>query len=190
VELLKAIRSRRSIRKYKSDPVSSKDIKAIVDAARLAPSWKNNQCWRFIVIKDIATRDKLAETLPETNRGRFALHAAPVAIAICAELGRSGIVDGKAETDKGDWYMFDTALAAENLVLAAWAKGLGTVHLGLFDAKKAAEILNIPEGYTVVEMIPVGYPEEIPPARPRKAADEVVYYEKFGNINEIIEHLK
>lgn len=182
MELLKAIRDRRSIRKYKTKPVSDKDLNVILEAARLAPSWKNSQCWRFIVVRDPDIRRRLTETFSPVNRGGMALQQAPVAIVVCAESGRSGIKDGTAETDKGDWFMFDVALAMQNLVLAAWDKGLGTVHLGLFDAKKAAEVLNVPAGYCVVEITPLGYPDENPESRPRKPFEEIVYYEKFGQL--------
>ena len=83
-------------------------------------------------------------------------------------------------TDKGDWFMFDTALAMHNLVLAAHALGLGTVYVGAFDSFAAAEILGVPEGYSVVSMTPLGYPDEEPGPRPRKELDEIVFYDKFG----------
>lgn len=180
MELFDVIKTRRSIRKYRTDPVSDGDINAILDAARLAPSWKNNQCWRFIVVRDSAIKENLASTIIMPNKGAAALRQAPVAIVACAELGLSGIKEGKNETDKGDWFMFDVALAMQNLVLAAWARGLGTVHIGLFDAKKAAAILDVPPGYCVVEITPLGYPDESPEPRPRKTPEEIIFYEKFG----------
>ena len=76
--------------------------------------------------------------------------------------------------------MFDVALALNNLTLMAHALGLGTVHIGLFDAVKAADIVGVPEGYAVVEILPLGHPDEAPAPRTRKSVDEFVYYEKFG----------
>jgi nitroreductase len=83
-------------------------------------------------------------------------------------------------TDKGDWYMYDVALAMQNLTLAAHALGLGTVHIGAFDAIKVAEILGVPQGFAVVAMTPLGYPDESPEARTRKELAEIVFYDKFG----------
>ena len=83
-------------------------------------------------------------------------------------------------TDKGDWYMFDVALAMQNLVLAAHSLGLGTVHSGLFDAKKAASILRVPEGFCVVSMTPLGYPDREPRPVPRKELSEIVFYDRYG----------
>jgi len=181
MEVLDAIITRRSIRKYRTTPVKDEDLKLILEAARQAPSWKNTQCWRFIVIRDPEIKNKLADTLPATNRASLALRQAPVAIVACAQLGKSGYGAEGTQTDKGDWFMFDVALAMQNLVLAAHSLGLGTVHIGLFDARKAASVLNVPEGYCVVEMTPLGYPDETPEARPRKELKEIVFRDRFGN---------
>ena len=77
--------------------------------------------------------------------------------------------------------MFDVALAMQNLTLAAHSLGLGTVHVGLFDAKRVADILEVPPGFCVVEMTPLGYPDEKPTARPRKGLSEIVFYNKYGS---------
>lgn len=178
MELERAIGDRRSIRKYKSDPVSDEDLYTVLEAARWAPSWANTQCWEFIVVKNPQTKVKLMETLTERNPARGAMTEAPVVIAACAQLKKSGYKRGEQVTDKGDWFMFDVALAVQNLTLAACSLGLGTVHVGAFDAKKAEEILNVPEGTVVVELLPLGYPVEIPQPPPRKELSEFVYYEK------------
>lgn len=186
MDTLEAIKNRRSIRKFKSDAVDDKTLEAVLDAARLAPSWSNTQCWKFIVVRDNGTKAKLAETLyvvPATgsNPAGNAIKSAPVVIAAIAEKGVSGYFDGKLSTDKGEyWFMFDVALAMQNLSLSATALGLGTVHVGLFDSKKVASILEIPENYEIVEMTPLGYPEFQPNQRPRKALNEIVFFEKFG----------
>ncbi len=188
MEVLETIRKRRSIRQYKSDPVDDETLKKILESARWAPSWKNTQCWRFIVVRDSNLKAAIADCLIKSKRGDTlvdnagtkAIKQAPILIVACAELGKTGLNAGVFATDKGDWYMFDTALAMQNLVLAAQAMGLGTVHLGLFDAKKVAKILEVPEGFCVVSMTPLGYPDEQPTARPRKELSEIVFYDKFG----------
>ena len=185
MEALEAIKSRRSIRQYKTTPVDDKTIELILDAARWAPSWTNTQCWRFIVVRDISIKDELANTLksarPDGKNGATeAVRNAPVVIVACAELEKSGFYHGESTTDKGDWYMFDVALAMQNLVLAAHSVGLGTVYVGLFDAKKVAAILEVPQGFCVVAMTPLGYPDQEPEHRPRKELSEIVFYDKYG----------
>ena len=180
MEVLEAIKTRRSIRKYRPTTVDGKTIELVLEAARWAPSWKNTQCWRFIVVRHGNIKTELSDMLG-VNPAADALGQAPVVIVACAELGKSGYNrDGQPTTDKGDWYMFDAALAMQNLVLAAHSLGLGTVHIGLFDAKMAATILQVPPGFCVVAMTPLGYPDESPEIKPRKELSEFVSYDKFG----------
>ncbi len=179
MEVLEAIRTRRSIRKYKSDPVDDKTLETVLEAARQAPSWANTQCWRFVVVKDGATKSNLSNTLNETNPARDAICNAPLVIVACAQMGRAGLKDGEVMTDKGDWFMFDVALSMQNLVLAAHSLGLGTVYVGRFDAGEAARILSVPEGYRAVAMTPLGYPAETKEPRPRKELGEIVHYDKW-----------
>lgn len=191
MEVLEAIKTRRSIRKYKTTPVDDKTLELILEAARWAPSWANTQCWRFIVVRDDNTKSELADTLSAvdqstagtTNPATDAIRNAPVVIVACAELGKSGYRKdtGEPATDKGDyWYMFDVALAMQNLTLAAHSLRLGTVHVGAFDAKRAASVLGVPEGFCVVEMTPLGYAESEPRVRPRKELSEIVSYNKYS----------
>jgi nitroreductase len=180
MEVISAIQARRSIRRYKADPVKEEDLKVVLEAARWAPSWVNTQCWRFIVVRDPAVKAKLANALNPGNPATLSVREAPIVIAACAELGQSGYKRGEVCTDKGDWFMFDVALAMQNLVLAAWSLGLGTVHVGWVDAKKAAEILQLPQDIVFVEMTPLGYPDEEPEARPRKELSEIVFYDRYG----------
>jgi len=182
MEVIEAIRTRRSIRHYKPDAIPEEKLNAVLEAARWAPSWANTQCWRFIVVRDANVRAKLAETLGE-NPSAGAVRNAPVVIVACAALGVSGYYKGQPATDKGDWwYMFDVALAMQNLVLAAHSLGLGTVHIGLFDAGSVASILKIPEGFRVVEMTPLGYPSREGRPTPRRELSELVFHETFGQI--------
>ncbi|MEM1586295.1 MAG: nitroreductase family protein [Candidatus Bathyarchaeia archaeon] len=179
---MEIIKTRRSIRKIKPDPVEEEKLLTVLEAARWAPSWANTQCWEFIIVKGSEIKKKLAETLTPGNPATDAVKNAPIVIAACAKLGLSGFLRGKQVTEKGDWFMFDVALALQNLVLAAWSLGLGTVYVGAFDAKKAAEVLNVPPGVSVVALVPLGYPAEIPKEAPRrKDLKEFVYIETYGN---------
>ena len=185
MEVLEAIKTRRSIRQYKTTSVDNKAIELVLEAARWAPSWANTQCWRFIVVRDSKIKSELANVLSANNSATDAVRSAPVVIVACAELGKAGYFrgePGKPVTDKGDcWYMFDVALAMQNLVLAACSIGLGTVYVGAFDAKKTASILGVPKGFCVVAITPLGYPDQAPGPRPRKELSEIAFYDKFSS---------
>ena len=181
MDVMDAIKSRRSVRKYTADSVSDGDIETVLDAARWAPSWANTQCVRWIVVRDTDTKSRLTDTLTPTNPARDAVRTVPVVLVACAETGRAGFKKGEAVTDKGDyWYMFDVASAAQSLMLAAVELGLATVHVGLFDAKKAEGILGVPDGVRVVELIPLGHPAEQPEGPGRKELGEILFHERWG----------
>ncbi len=179
MELMEAIKGRRSIRKYKNDPVSEGDLKTILEAVRYAPSWANTQCWELIVVKDSSLKSKLTDTLSPNNPARPSMSEAPMVIVLCGKKGVSGFKKGEAMTVKGDWLMFDTGLAMQTLCLTAHSLGLGTVIIGNFDHKKVEEILGVPSNVEVVAMTPLGYPdiEATPPKR--KEISEFVFYEKY-----------
>ncbi len=190
MDVLEAIKNRRSIRKFKADPVDEKTVEKILEAAHWAPSWGNNQCWRFIIVRDAKAKEQIADTLMKIkvddewmeNAACQAIKEAPILIVICAEKSQAGYgPDGTTNTDKGRyWFMFDVALAMENLTLAAHAAGLGTVIIGAFDSAKVEKILGVPEGVDVVTMTPLGVPDTKGQVSPRKKLSDVVYKEKFG----------
>jgi nitroreductase len=183
-----AIASRRSIRKYKPDPIDPQVMDRLMEAVRNAPSWGNTQTCRVVIVTDPSAKNALADIMfglgNRPNPADQAVRAAPIAVAFCAELGRAGFLRSeppRPATDKGEyWYMFDVALAMENFVLAAQSYHLGTVIVGAFDAAAAAKILNVPTGFTVVALTPLGIPDESPEARPRKLISEIVFKEQFG----------
>jgi nitroreductase len=180
MDVMQAIKQRRSVRKYQSKPVPDEVLKTVLEAAQWAPSWANTQCSRFVVVKNPETKAKLAEALIGNNPATEAVRNAPVVIVACAETERSGFYKGQASTDKGDWFMFDVALAMQNLALASHSLGLGTVHVGRLDAKKVEEILQVPEGVRVVELTPLGYPDGPAQGPGRKELSEIVFNEKYG----------
>ena len=182
MDVWEAIEKRRSIRAFKSTPIDQKILDAILEAGRLAPSWANTQTWRFVVVQDEAVKNQLADNAcPPESRNNTVLKQAPVVIAVCSELNKAGFRDGKASTNKeGSWFMFDAGIAAENMVLEAQELGIGTLYIGAFDAKKADDVLEVPEGYACVLLLPTGYADEQPEARPRKEMSEIVFKNKFG----------
>lgn len=173
MEFLEIVQKRRSLRSYASTPVEPEKLSYVLECARLAPSWKNLQCWRFIVIKELETRQALAETMAETNPGRKVLVQAPIAIVLCALPSESEVWEDK------DYMMLDAGLAMEHLILAATEQGLGTCWEGLFQEDKARKALNVPEDVRVVAFTPLGYASEEKRPRPRKSIDEIVFYEKW-----------
>jgi nitroreductase len=182
VDIIDLIKSRRSVRKLRSDPVPDEVMMKLLEVARWAPSWANTQCWEFIVIKDPKIKAELSETLvPVRNPAKSAVANAPVVIAALGRKGISGFYRGSAVTNKGDWLMFDVALAVQNLVLEAHALGLGTVIVGAIDFERASKILNLPPDVELVALIPVGYPDEVPQAPPRKKLSDMVYQDVYGN---------
>jgi len=190
MDIFDAIRNRRSIRHFKSIPVDDKLVRTVLEAAHWAPSWSNNQCWRFIIVRDAAMKEKIADTLTKIrvedemveNAAALSVKQAPLLIVVCAEKGQAGYnIDGTTTTDKGKyWFMFDVALAVENLTLAAHAAGLGTCIIGAFDSIEVEHLLGVPEGFAVVTMTPHGYPEQQRQVSPRKQLVDVLYREKFG----------
>ncbi len=180
MELMEAIKGRRSIRSFKEQNIEDEKLKEIFEAARWAPSWANTQCWEFIVVKNPETKKKLSETLTPNNPATKAVASAPVVIVACGRKGVAGFYKGNAVTDKGDWLMYDVASAVQNMCLTIHNLGLGTVIVGAFNAKKVAEILEVPENVEVVTILPVGYPEKIPNPPPRRSIEDFVSYESYG----------
>ena len=181
MEVLEAIRTRRSVRKYAPDPVPDELLRQVLEAARWAPSWANTQCWEIVVVRDPERKKALSELLvPERNPAKNAVATAPVVLAVCGRKGISGFYKGQPVTEKGDWLMFDVALAVQNICLAAHALGLGTVIVGALDHARAGELLGLPEDVELVVLIPLGKPAHEPKAPPRKELSEFVHLERYG----------
>lgn len=111
-----------------------------------------------VVVQDLEIKEKLQETLSRCNPATEAMVEAPVVIALCGKLERSGYKRGEVTRKFGDWFMFGLGLATQNLCLTAYNLNMGTVIVGWFDHDKVKEILHVPEGYEVVTLIPLGYP--------------------------------
>ncbi len=181
MDVVDAIKTRKSIRRFRPDGIPDDVLIDVLDAFRMAPSWANTQCWELIVVRDGETKEKLSEeVLAPKNPAKRGVAEAPVVVVALAREGVAGFYKGEPRTDKGDWFMYDVGVAMQNLCLAAWAKGLGTVHVGLMDAKKAEEILGVPEGVRVVALTPLGYPAREGEATKRKEISDFVYKEKYG----------
>lgn len=181
METLEAIRTRRSVRKFSDRPVEPEKLRAVLEAARLAPSWANMQCWRFVVVEDAATKGRISELSYveayfatrgyKSNPAQKALAEAPVVIVACGEPTLSGEVRGQ------EYYLTDVGIAAQNLMLAAHDQGLGSVFVGVFDEEQLGELLGIPAELRIVGLFPLGYPLEAGKGgAPRKPLEEIVHY--------------
>lgn len=177
MSFLELAQKRRSLRSYLPDPVEQEKLEYVLECARLAPSWKNLQCWRFIVVEDEALRQELTTAYAETNPGRKALLQAPLIVVLCGVPAESEIWEGK------DYMMLDAGLAMEHLILAAAEQGLGTCWQGLFSEAKVREILKVPENVRILAMTPLGYPAEERKPRPRKEMSQIVFKGTWGSGN-------
>jgi nitroreductase len=178
-DFMEVVKQRRSVRKFEDKDVSEDQINTILEAVKWAPSWANTQCWEIIVIRDKAVKEKLQETIAEKNPATKAIVNAPVLLAVGAKLLSSGYYNNEVTTKFGDWFMFDAGIATQNICLAAHYLGLGTVIVGLFDHDKARAILNMPNGYETVVLIPLGYPAKIPSAPKRREIGEFSHTDSF-----------
>jgi len=171
LDIFQVMRDRRSIRRYQDVPVDNDKIEQVLEAARLAPSWKNMQCWRFLVVREQSARELLLGAIPEDNPGKKAIAAAPVSILVCADPSESDVENGIP------YFVADTAIAFEHLCLAAHALGLGTCWIGWYDERKIKQALGVPEHIRVVGMTPLGYPDQQPKPRPRKELAEIAFFD-------------
>jgi nitroreductase len=169
LEYTDLVRKRRSIRRYKSDPVPEQHLKSILEAARLAPSWGNHQCWRYIIVTEQDIKQRLAEA------GEEWVSEAPVIIVVCADPKASGHKPGM------DYFMLDVGISFEHLILAATNLGLGTCWIGGFDEKIAREALGVPDGIRVVAYTAIGYPDiKKGEVFARKPLRDICFYERYG----------
>jgi len=203
MELLEAIQSRRSIRKFKSNEVPDEVIRELLDAARLAPSGSNLQATRFVVIKSPAERMKLKECTPLP----FVAHA-PVIIACCIDKEAMGntlvryreLMEAQAfvgtplddptlmeaaakrrssmdQSTIKAYLTLNAAIAIEHIVLRAVDLGLGSCWIMMFDSAKTKSMLQLDDRYDVVALLPIGYPDQSPAARPRLPLGDLILKE-------------
>jgi nitroreductase len=175
-----AIKARRSIRKYQDKPVSESDVNRLLDLARHSPSSMNGQPWHFIVIREPGIKKEIAAIknryCPAEKRSYEAdfLETAPVVIVFGVDTERSY---GRE--------LENSVLAAAHLMLAACAAGLGSVYMSAYSAdepKLAEEIgrtLNIPKNVRPITIIPLGYPNEVPPPKSLRPLKEMIHLERF-----------
>jgi nitroreductase len=167
MNLLETILTRRSIRDYESKPILRESLQKILEAGRMAPSAMNKQPWHFIVVTD----DELKAELSNGLMRRF-IKKAPITIIGCAHQDRIG----------GRWSKISTAIALQNMVIAAWSLGIGSCWIGAFNEEKVKRLLAIPKKWDVVALIPFGYPAKIPQPKRKKPVEKISSYNKFSGM--------
>ncbi|MBQ8198145.1 MAG: nitroreductase family protein [Lachnospiraceae bacterium] len=169
---------RRSIRKFKADPVDHALLESVVETASYAPSWKHTQIVRYIAVEG-DLKDKIGRecTTSFPGNGRI-IENAPLLIAVTIIKNRCGFErDGSYTTDRKDtWQMYDAGVASQTFCLAAHEAGLGTVIMGIFDRAEIETLLEIPQDRELVALIPVGYADEAPAAPRRKPVSDLLTY--------------
>ena len=169
------IKSRSSIRKFKNATIPDNDINEIIEIGSKAPSAGNCQPWRVAIVKDAATREKLAEAA----WGQGFVAKAPVILAVCAVPAESK--ERYGERGETLYVLQDTAALATSLLLGAHFKGYGACWVGAFDEETVTMVLNVPAEMRPVALIPIGIPDgPVPKKRERRPLSEILVRECFA----------
>ncbi|MBO5088195.1 MAG: nitroreductase family protein [Lachnospiraceae bacterium] len=179
MDALECIKTRRSIRKFKEEPVSQETVNAIIEAASYAPSWKNTQISRYHIVENKEILQEIADNcVLDFEFNQKTINRAPQLVVVSMIEKRCGYEkDGSFSTSKEDrWEMFDAGIASQTFCLAAHDMGVGTVILGIFDEEKVAKAISLPEGQKVAALIAMGYPNQECEAPKRKTVEELVNY--------------
>jgi len=174
MDVLEAIKGRRSIRAFKSQAVPPEIVEKLIDAARWAPSAGNIQPWEFIIVRKQEIKKRLAKAALDQTF----IEEAPVVIVVCANENRS--LMGYGIRGKTLYCIQDTAAAIQNILLVAYSIGLATCWIGAFREEEAREVFKIAQGVRPVAIIPVGYSDETPSPRSKRPLKQIVHYETFG----------
>jgi nitroreductase len=169
MSVLDAIKSRRSIRSFKDKPIEEDKLLRVLEAGRLAPSAKNMQEWRYILVKDKELRRKVAVAC----NNQYFIAEAPVVIVGCATMADYVLTCGQSA------YTIDVSISMDHMSLQAVEEGLGTCWIGAFREDEVKRILNVPSEMRVVEVMPLGYPKFQPEPKPRMRLEEIVFYDRY-----------
>jgi len=174
MDCLEALKTRRSVRRYKPDMIPEQDLLEIMDAGRLAPTAGNFQPWEFIIARDKET----IAALREATYNRQELFAtAPVVIAVCADPKKS---EYYGERGMNYFCILDCAIATQNMLLAAHALGYGGCWVGGFSESKVRGVLGIPDNIRVVSLMPVGKPAEGEPwDPPKRDLKDIMHWDRW-----------
>jgi nitroreductase len=168
MNVINAIKNRRSIRNYLARPVEPEKLAKVLEAARLAPSANNQQNWKFVVVMD---KDMIGKIADIAGKQEF-IKQAPVILAAC---GTDPMMMTCGEYRRS----VDLSIATAFMTLEAVEQGLGTCIIARFDQDKMKALLGIPEPVKIILLTILGYPNEKPEPKPRKAITDIVCYGKY-----------
>lgn len=172
MDILEVIKSRRSVRAFKAEPVPEETLRKLVEAACWAPSGSNMQSWQFVILRNQEQMKKVFRFSP----GLFAVP--PAMLFICVDKDRALAKGGEMGRDVMS--LFDTAMAAQNVLLQAQSMGLGACVLCGFDQRAVQILLELPGHVKPELLIILGFPKVVPRAPTRRPVDEVLHFEKWG----------
>jgi nitroreductase len=171
MDFYKVIENRISNKTFNSSPIEDSALDRIIKASLMAPSWRNNTCYRFVFVDKQDKKEQLASTIINSGpEASISVNQAPIIAVIVADPSLSGVINNK------EYYLVDCGIAMEHLVLAATNEGFGTCWIGSFDESKVLEILNIPSNFKVVAMTPIGRTNDSIEHYSAKDISEHVYY--------------
>lgn len=192
MEFYDVVKKRKSIKKFKSGELDREKLLKIIDAAMRAPSWRNSTPYKFVLVDRDNLKQSIAGTiLNKATDTAEAVTNAPATIVVVADPNASGTMEEK------DYYLVDSAIAMEHLILAATEEGYGTCWIGAFNEKKVKEVLGIPDNYKVVALTPIGESaegEEEKPHQPKKDVRDYFYVNKWNesymdqNVKVLVHH--
>lgn len=173
MDLSDAVAKRRSIRTYKKQDLPEGTVEKLLESARQAPSAGNVQPWEFVVVSTQKTKMGISQAA----FGQKSLQEASVVFVVCADEKRA--MESYGVRGKTLYCLQDTAAAIQNIMLTACSLGLGSCWIGAFKEDAVRKVINAPKNMRPVALIPVGYPNELPNARPRRPIGEIMHKETF-----------
>jgi len=173
MDVFEVMRGRRSVRAYTREEVSDEELKKVLEAGRCAPSAGNVQPWKLVIVRDEATKRRLVMDA----LGQDFISEASVVVVVCVDLRRASLAYG----DRGEklYCLQDAAAFIQNMLLAAYALGLGTCWVGAFREEAVRKTLSIPTECRPVAIVPIGHPTEKPFFRSKRSLKEITHNERF-----------
>lgn len=153
-DIINLIKNRYSVRDFLPDPLPQEVIDDMIEAARLAPSAQNRQPWRYVIITEPERIKELVKNTGLIGLSNYFIKDAPCLVIACADVKKN------LKLNQKDYYLVDVAISFHQMILAAWAHGVGSCWLAAFNEEKLAKHLCLPKNYRIVAMSPFGYPKD------------------------------
>lgn len=153
-DIINLIKNRYSVRDFLPDPLPQEVIDDMIEAARLAPSAQNRQPWRYVIITEPERIKELVKNTGLIGLSNYFIKEAPCLVIACADVKKN------LKLNQKDYYLVDVAISFHQMILAAWAHGVGSCWLAAFNEEKLARYLDLPKNYRIVAMSPFGYPKD------------------------------